>query len=129
MIMSHGSISAPLIFVTSPNCFTSGKCVFVTSQQNGSISADHIGFIAPVCTAAKHHPPMPSKSEPNVNCFIYSPVPLFHRIVSVGVIFIRHPSAIFTLNTPTKILFVICSCNPSTSWTLFYIVLNHFNHF
>ena len=44
-MMSTGGSSAPLSFVISPTCIMSGKCVFVTSMGNGSISEAHTGVM------------------------------------------------------------------------------------
>ena len=71
-MMSTGGSSAPLSFVISPTCIMSGKCVFVTSMGNGSISDAHKGVI-PFRTAASGKPPMPSNRLPIVSSLMPQP--------------------------------------------------------
>ena len=61
-----GGNSAPLSFVMSPTWTISGKCCFVTSMGNDSISLAHRGLI-PLRIAANGKPPMPSKRLPMVS--------------------------------------------------------------
>jgi len=96
-MISTGGIFAPSILVTSPSWMTSGKWCFVTASGNFSISLDHIGF-TPLCTAARHHPPIPSNRLPNVSIpqspeLLTSQTPDTHRL---------HSQA-------TNILIVLCS--------------------
>ena len=70
--MSTGGSSAPLSFVISPTCTISGKCAFVTSMGNGSISDAQSGVI-PFRTAASGKPPMPSNRLPSVSSVIPQP--------------------------------------------------------
>ena len=76
--MSTGGSSAPLSFVISPTCTMSGKCVFVTSMGNGSISEAHKGVI-PFRTAASGKPPMPSNRLPIVSSLM--PLPPLRRFL------------------------------------------------
>ena len=76
--MSTGGRSAPLSFVISPTCTMSGKCVFVTSMGNGSISEAHKGVI-PFRTAASEKPPMPSNRLPIVSSLM--PLPPLRRFL------------------------------------------------
>lgn len=65
-IMSTGGTLQPLIFVTSPNCSTSGKWAFETFIGKSSISLDNTGFI-PFRCAAMSHPPIPPNRLANVS--------------------------------------------------------------
>ena len=64
VMMSTGSISAPLMSVTLPRCFIPGNLCFVTLIGNGSISDAHTGSI-PLRAPASGKPPEPSNKLPN----------------------------------------------------------------
>ena len=67
-ITSTGGRLAPSSFVISPTWSIAGKCFFVTSMGNDSISLAHTGRI-PFWTAASGNPPIPSNRLPSRSVF------------------------------------------------------------